>query len=568
MLTGSIFLDLTIIFVAVAILAFFAKMFKQPLIPVYIITGILLVPVFNILHNDAFVSAISQFGIVFLLFIAGLELDFTRLKNVTKVSILGGSILVGLLFALGFAVSKAFGFTSISSVYMGLVLSFSSTMVIVKLLSDKNELDSLHGKIGLGLLIVQDVFAIVAFILLSSYQDFSIGRLGWLALIIVAILGGVYLLSKFVFPKLFKFVAESQELLLITAIALCLFFASLFGFFISAEALGIGAFIAGLALANLPYNLEIISRISPLKDFFAMLFFISLGMLLPLTQLSSLLVPTIVFLVLIIMAKPLITFFLVKAFGYMPRVSFLTAISQSQVSEFALILAFFGIATKQISQDLFASIVIIAIVTIALTSYLTQHRNIIFSKLKRPFSPFVKTGREMSLAYLPKTFRKKFVLLVGYDRLGFSILETLKKLKDIPVVVDFNPEVIQQLREDKVNCVYGDVTDSDLLDNLHLKECKLIISTVPDMQASALLIRRFKEINKRGFIFLTSETVDGALKLYKEGADYVIIPRYVGGKHLSLMVKKAKFNVKEIMKNKLENLHELQRRQEHVTRHR
>ena len=291
-------------------------------------------------------------------------------------------------------------------------------------------------------------------------------------------------------------------------------------------------------------------------------------MLLPLTQLSSLLVPTIVFLVLIIMAKPLITFFLVKAFGYMPRVSFLTAISQSQVSEFALILAFFGIATKQISQDLFASIVIIAIVTIALTSYLTQHRNIIFSKLKRPFSPFVKTGREMSLAYLPKTFRKKFVLLVGYDRLGFSILETLKKLKDIPVVVDFNPEVIQQLREDKVNCVYGDVTDSDLLDNLHLKECKLIISTVPDMQASALLIRRFKEINKRGFIFLTSETVDGALKLYKEGADYVIIPRYVGGKHLSLMVKKAKFNVKEIMKNKLENLHELQRRQEHVTRHR
>ncbi len=568
MLTGSIFLDLTIIFVAVAILAFFAKMFKQPLIPIYIITGILLVPVFNVLNNDEFVSAISQFGIVFLLFIAGLELDFTRLKNVTKVSIFGGSLLVGLLFILGFGVSKAFGFTSISSVYMGLVLSFSSTMVIVKLLSDKNELDSLHGKIALGLLIVQDVFAVVAFILLSSYQDFSIGRLGWLVFIIIVILGGIYLLSKFVFPKLFKIIAESQELLLIVAIAICLFFASLFAFFISAEALGIGAFIAGLALANLPYNLEIISRISPLKDFFAILFFISLGMLLPLTQLSALLIPTITFLILIIIAKPIITFFLVKAFGYMPRVSFLTSISQSQVSEFALILAFFGIATKQISHDLFASIVVLAVVTIALTSYFSQHRNFLFSKLKKPFAPFVKTNNDAALSYLPKKFKKKFVLLVGYDRLGFSILETLKKMKEIPVVVDFNPEVIQQLREDKINCVYGDVTDFDMLNNLHLKECKLIISTVPDVHAGTLLIRRFKEINKKGFIFLTSETIDCALKLYKDGADYVIIPRYVGGKHLSSMVKKSKFNVKEIMKHKLENLQELQRRMEHVTRHR
>ncbi len=570
MLEASVlFLDLTIIFVTIAILSFIAKFFKQPLIPVYIIAGIILVPLTHSLHNGGLVSSISQFGIVFLLFIAGLELDFERLKHVGAVSTMGGTIIVVLLFLIGLGVSSLIGFTGLSSVYMGLVFAFSSTMVVVKLLSDDNELDSLHGKIALGLLIVQDVFAILAFILLTSIGNFSIINLLTLIGSVLAIIVGVFLVSKYILPKLFAFAAESQEVLFIASIAICLLIASLFGQFLNPEALGIGAFIAGLALANLPYNIEIISRISPLKDFFSMLFFLSIGMLLPLSDVPAVIVPSIIFVLMILIIKPVLNYIIISVFGYMPRVAFLTAVTQSQVSEFGLILVFFGIATGQISNSLFASVVVIAILSLTCSSYMFEHKDFLFNKLNKLLCK-IGYGEDQSktLRFLPKKFKKKFILLVGYDRLGYTILETLKKMREIVVVVDFNPAVIKKLMDEKINCVYGDVGDSELLNNLNLNECKLIISTTPHKEANLLLMKKLRNINKKALCFLTSESISDALKLYESGADYVIIPRYIGGKHISFMVRRSKFNPKVLLKQKLSHLNELKRRSGNVTRHR
>ncbi|MBW3020456.1 cation:proton antiporter, partial [Candidatus Woesearchaeota archaeon] len=423
----NIFFDLTVIFVISTLLLSIAKILKQPVIPVYIITGILLVPIFEIIHMKDFVSSVSYFGIVFLLFIAGLELKFEKLKHVSFVSSIGGSILVVLLFLMGIGVSSLFSLNIISSIYMGLIFAFSSTMVVVKILSDKNQLDSLHGKIAMGLLVIQDIFAIVAFIALTSYGNFTLSKI--IALVTnIAIVTVIFILtSKYILPRTFSFAAKYQDLLFLTSIAVCLFFALIFGIFISSEALGIGAFLAGLALANLPYDLEIISRISPLKDFFSLLFFTSIGMLLPLELIMSNISITITFIILILFIRPIITFIVIRLFNYVPRVSFLTAITQSQISEFGLILAFFGKATNSLSDELFASIIVIAIVSLTLTSYLFKFQDSIYDVLKKYLIVFGNSKNPYNLENLPNKFKKKFILIIGYDRLGYSVLKTLKR---------------------------------------------------------------------------------------------------------------------------------------------
>lgn len=564
---NPIFFDLTVIFIVTTLLLFIAKILKQPIIPVYIIAGILLVPVFNVLHAQDFVSSISYFGIVFLLFIAGLELKFDKLKHVSYVASIGGTILVILLSLIGLGVSNLLGLDIISSVYMGLIFAFSSTMVVVKILSDKNQLDSLHGKIAMGLLIIQDIFAIIAFIALTSYGEQSlmniIGLIGK-----VLILGiSLFLFAKLLLPKIIEFSAKSQELLFVTSISVCLFFAATFGIFISPEALGIGAFLGGLALANLPYDLEIISRISPLKDFFSLLFFISLGMLLPLHLIFQNLSITITFILLIIVLRPTITFIIIRLFNYMPRVAYLTAITQSQISEFGLILAFFGKATNSISNELFAAIIVIAIVTLSITPYIFRYEQRIYYFLSKYLNFFVNTKNPFNLENLPENIKKKFILIVGYDRLGYSILKTLSKKKEEVIVVDFNPEVIKKLMEEGIHCIYGDISDSELLNRLKLKDCKLVISTIPEDDSNLLMMRKYKKLNKSGLCFLTSERISGALDLYKEGADYVIIPRLLGGHHVSNLIEETGFKYEKMLKNKLEHIEELTERKEHVKRH-
>lgn len=563
---NPIFFDLTVIFIVITMLLFIAKILKQPVIPVYIIGGVLLVPLFHVLHAQDLVSSISYFGIVFLLFIAGLELKFEKIKNVSSVSAIGGTILVTLLFLIGLGVSNLLGLDIISSVFMGLIFAFSSTMVVVKILSDKKQLDSLHGKIAMGLLIIQDIFAIVAFIALTSYGQTSLISIAYLILNVFIIGIVLFLFSKFLLPKIIEFAAKTQELLFITSIAVCLFFAAVFGLFVSPEALGIGAFLAGLALANLPYDLEIISRISPLKDFFSLLFFTSIGMLLPLNLIFENWNVTLIFVLMILIIRPILTFIVVKLFNYMPRVAFLTAITQSQISEFGLILAFFGRATGSLSDELFASIIVIAILTLSLTPYMFKYERGIYEFLSKYISLFRNENGSFNLENLPKKMRKKFILIIGYDRLGYSILKTLAKKHENIIVVDFNPEVIKKLMEEGTHCIYGDIGDPELLDRLKLKDCKLVISTIPDEDSNLLMMQFYKKVNKKGLCFLTSENIRGALDLYKQGADYVIVPRLIGGHHVSNLIEESGFRYKSMLKNKIEHIDELTERKQNVKR--
>jgi len=377
---ANIFFDIGFILIIATVLAFIAKFLKQPLIPAYILTGLIIGPFFGLITNSDIITTMSEIGIAFLLFIVGLEINIKRLTDVGIVSTIGGLTQILIIFTASFIISVFIGFIQIEAFYLALIIAFSSTMIVVKLLSDKKELDTLHGRIIIGFLLLQDIIAIFVLSILTTLSEFSFLILffsiikGIIVFLIAAFTG------KYIFPKIFTFAAKSRELLFITAISVSFLFSILFN--LMGFSIAIGAFVAGVTLANLPYNIEIIGKIKPLRDFFSVLFFVSLGMGLLLSSFEGILKPLIIFLILVIVIKPLVTMFICSYFGYKKRTSYLTAISLAQISEFSLIIAAQGLLLGHISQEIFSLTVLLAVITIGLTSYFIKFDGLIYSKLK------------------------------------------------------------------------------------------------------------------------------------------------------------------------------------------
>jgi Kef-type K+ transport system membrane component KefB len=555
-----IFFSIGLIIVVATVFAYLAKLLKQPLIPAYVLTGVVLGPLLGIITNTAIITTMSEIGIAFLLFIVGLEIDIKKLSNVGLVSILGGLTQIVATFSMAFLVAMGLGFIPREAVYIGIIIVFSSTMVVVKLLSDKREIDTLHGRITIGFLLMQDIIAIFVLSTITSIGGsilpIIVAFLKGLLMVLIAVIG-----SKYIFPTIFKFAAKSKELLFLMSISLCLLFA-IFASYIGLSVV-IGALVAGVALANLPYTIEIIGRIKSLRDFFATIFFVSLGLELILSSVTTIITPLIIFTIIIVLFKPAIIMFICSFFGYKKRIGFLTSISLAQISEFSLIIAAQGLLLGHISHDVFSLTVIMAILTIVYTSYLIKFEQFIYLKMSNILKPFDKFTKEeeSELEYLPKK-RKEHVILCGYNRIGYSIARTLKRMKKELLVVDFNPEVVIKLIKEKTHCMYGDVGDIDILERINLKEASMVISTVPTKRDNLLLIRKLREVNKTASIFLTANQVDEALALYDEGADYVILPHFLGGEHFSVLVEGFSEDVNKIIKTKLSHIKELRQRRE------
>ena len=327
----NVFFDIGIIVIVSTVFAYAARLLKQPLIPAYVIAGIVLGPYLGFITNTEVINNLSEIGIAFLLFIVGLEIDVRKLKDVGLVASLGGVLQIAAVFALAFAASVLMGFFALESAYLGLIIAFSSTMVVVKLLSDKKELDTLHGRIVIGILLLQDIFAIFALSILSqgafSYYSFALSLFKGIAVILASLFAG-----KYIFPPLFRFAASSQELLFIASVGVAFLFSIVvnsIGFSIA-----VGAFIAGIAL-NVPYNIEIIGKIKPLRDFFSVLFFVSLGMQLSLPALGSILKPLLVLAALHNkLIAPLTSFASLHTHGFFTPFSFGTAFQTNRITSF------------------------------------------------------------------------------------------------------------------------------------------------------------------------------------------------------------------------------------------
>ncbi|OIO63190.1 hypothetical protein COY26_02085 [Candidatus Woesearchaeota archaeon CG_4_10_14_0_2_um_filter_33_10] len=588
----NIFFDIGLIIIVATIVGYLARLLKQPLIPAYILTGLVIGPILGLVEDSTIILTLSEIGIAFLLFVVGLELSLKKLRDVASIAVFGGFMQFVSLFSFGFLISIALHFAKIEAIYIALIVAFSSTMVVVKLLSDKRELDTLHGRIIIGFLLMQDLIAIIALSVLTTLNTFSI------AILIISLLKGVVLLSvaviasKFILPGLFRFAAKSQELLFLMALTTCFSFCIFSNYigqiiicffsipFFDNMVLGdvlellkpgfsiaIGAFIAGVSIANLPYNVEIIGKVKPLKDFFATIFFVSLGLELLLGEMRTILLPLVVFTLFVIIFKPLLTIVICSLFNYKKRVSFLTSISLAQVSEFSLIIVAQGLILGHISEGLFSLTVLLAIITITLTSYFIQFDNSMYIRLSGFLQMFEKIGtKTKKMEYLPED-KKTDVILCGYNRIGYSIVRTIQKIKKSLLIVDFNPDVIKRLIAGKIPCMYGDVGDSEVLERLELNKAEMVISTVPEEQDNLLLIKKTKDVNKKALIFVTANQVEEALKLYDAGADYVILPHLLGGEHVSILLEDFTGNINKILETKLKHIDELHQRRKLGSEH-
>lgn len=555
--SNSLLTEIGIILIFATILAFIVRAFKQPLVPAYILAGLILGPLgLGIIKDPESIRILSEFGIAFLLFAVGLEINIKRLKDIGLTASLGGLLQVAFVFFAGYYISLRLGFANFESIILGLVLAFSSTMVVIKLLSDSEQLDTLHGRIVLGILLIQDIIIILVLSILSSSGDISS------SIILAALLRGLILFSvaflagRYIFPHLFNFAARAKELLFLASLTVLFLFAILAHFL--SFSVAIGAFIAGLSLASLPYHHDVVGRINPLKSFFATIFFTSLGM--QLTTINPDFMTKALYLILaVIIFKPIIIYLIVTLFGYEKRTSFFSGLSLGQTSEFSLILIVMPLIISSISQEVFSIVILITIITMILTSYLLEFQYPIymfFSPLLNFMERVVPSKKKMVLEYTPKSHRID-VVLIGKHRMGSIFYNTLNKLRKKILVIDHNPDVIKRLLGEKVPCIYGNMSNREVLERIRTRNLKTLISTVPSLQDNSYLIKYIKSKNEKTNVVVTANHVHEAKILYNKGADYVILPHILSGEKVSTMIKKSLRNKGYFQKSKNRNIKHL-----------
>ena len=556
-----VFLNLGILIIIATGFAYIARLLKQPLIPAYILSGILLGPFGLALINDAeLIKTLSEIGIAFLLFVVGLELDVRKLKNIGVIASIGGLTQVLIVFTLGFIISLVLGFLYIEAIYLGIIVAFSSTMVVVKILADNREIDTLHGKIIIGILLMQDIISIFALSLLTTINNLTASFIIYSILKALLLIILVVVFSKFIFPRVYKFAAKSGELLFLLSLATAFFF-SLLAYWLNFS-IAIGAFMGGVALAGLPYNYEIISKVVPVRDFFATLFFVSLGMGLTLTNMGNIILIFLIFLVVVVILKSYLTTLLTAFFGYSKRTAFQTGLSLGQISEFSLIIVAQGLVLGHVSQQIFNLTILLAIFSIGLTSYVLKYDNLIYQQVSRYLNFLDNFANEYrNIEYKRKRFDYQYIV-IGYDRIGYIIVKMLHHLQKKILVMDYNPDIIRKLITEKTPYLYGDVGDIETLNRLNFKKCRMVISTVPGKEANLLLIKKAKSQNPKILVFVTAYDIEVALSFYEAGADYVILPHFLGGDRVAMILKETNQNIHKLLRHKARHLQELKERKE------
>ncbi|MBL7055148.1 cation:proton antiporter [Candidatus Woesearchaeota archaeon] len=556
----SIFIELSIVIIIAVIIAGMMRLLKQPLIIGYILTGIVVSPYFlNIVKSTEAISTFAQIGVALLLFMVGLNLNPRIIKDVGKVSLVTGVGQVIFTSVIGFFIGKLLGFSTLVSIYVAIALTFSSTIIIMKLLSDKRDLESLYGRISIGFLIVQDLIVIVILMVISSIP----AGINFTTLALETVLKGggllilLFIIGVYIFPKITRAIAKSQEFLLLFSIGWCFAIATLFYYLnFSIEA---GALIAGITLSLSPYHYEISSRMKPLRDFFIVLFFILLGSQMVFTNISQYIIPIVIFSAFILIGNPLIVMILMGLLGYTKRNSFLAGLTVAQISEFSLILIALGVKLGHLTNEILSFVTVIGLITITGSSYMIIYANKIYPYISKYLKIFEKKGSKVD-EHKYHEHNSHNIILFGYNRMGYDLLESFKKIKKKFLVVDYNPETIISLAKEGVDCRYGDASDSELLNELNLSKAKMIYSTIPDFDTNLLLINKIRESNKKSIIIVISHQIDEAIELYDKGATYVIMPHFLGGHHSSTLIEKHGLNINKFLKEKTAHIEHLRNR--------
>lgn len=536
-----------------AVFGFVARTLRQPPLIGYVFAGLVLSLLGILVDGDSqsLYESMSTLGITFLLFLVGLELNINELKFLGRVIAVGGLGQIILTFTSAFLLARVLSFGYLEALYIGLALTFCSTIIIIKLLSEKKDLASLYGKISVGVLLVQDLVAILVLVLLSGFRGGNPG-LEAIGLVLgkgVMLLAGIWLLSRFLLTRIFDKIAQAgSELLFVASIAWVLMVAA----GVSLPAVGfspqMGGFLAGVALANSNSHLQIASRVKPLRDFFITIFFLLLGTKLVVGASPTLIFPAIVLSAFVIFVNMFVVLTLMALLGHKKRTSFLVAVSFTQISEFSLILVSLGQSLGHISGSIVSLVTLVAVITMAVSTYLILNGYWLYQKLNFLLKIFeLKKVRE-NVFSLAEEF-KDHIILLGCDRTGRVLLPTLKRLPCPFIIVDFDPTVVARLIADGYNAYYGDASDTELLASLGLDRAQMIISTTSSLEDNLNFFKFLKGYRYKPVTICTASSPRDARCLYEAGATYVIVPQTVGGEHLSDIIER--YGLKSEHYNKL-----------------
>lgn len=520
------FVQIALILVFAAVAGGVAQLLKQPVIVAYIVVGVLAGPsVFGIVNSASEVELLAKVGIAILLFLVGLKLDINLIKSTGVVALLTGVGQVVFTSVIGYFIIIALGFEPIPALYIAVALTFSSTIIIIKLLSDKRELDMLHGRIAVGFLIVQDLLVIVAMILIVAIGEPSDEAItsqilrtffsGFLFLAAVAFT------AKLILPRVLDWLVKNQELTLLFSVAWAVALgAASYSLGLSLE---VGAFIAGVALASTPYRESIGARLVSLRDIMILFFFIALGAELNFASAYGQIWPAIILSIFVLIGNPIIVMVIMGSLGYRSLVSFKAGLAVAQISEFSLILIALGYSLDQVDETVLSLVTMVGVITITISTYFILYSDQIYRKIYKYLKIFeIKNptkGLENSNSDNPYD-----IIVVGAGRLGAEIIKGLSLRGAKLLVIDYDPQALKQVRSGSVETLYGDVSEPEFAEALPIHEADHIICAVPDIATNAVLLEVLKRVNYPGQLTLTAMDDDSARLLSHDPKIKIIRP--------------------------------------------
>lgn len=527
---GNTFYEIAAILTLATLLGFAGQKLRQPLIIMFLASGILAGPSgLGIIESYEQIELLAHIGIALLLFIVGLKLDLNLIRTTGPVALATGLGQIIFTSAIGLVIALALGLELVEASYVAVALTFSSTIIIVKLLSDKKEIDSLHGQIAIGFLIVQDIAAILALVALTTFggamaeEGAGLFRAMLIAAKGVGLLGVVALLMRFVLPALTERLARNQEMLTLFAIAWAVFLGA------GSELLGfskeVGAFLAGVSLASTGYRDAIGARLTGLRDFLLLFFFIDLGARLDWSSVGLHLGDSVIFSLFVLVGNPLIVLIIMGAMGYRRRTGFLAGLTVAQISEFSLIVAALGLSLGHISAETMGLITLVGVATIFASTYMILYSAPLYRLLSTPLKIFERRNphREAAIDSMAET-PSMDVILVGLGNYGSNMAEYLLRRKKSIIGVDFDPVALNRWRTRGISVLYGDMADPEIHEQLPLHKTHWVVSTVRGSELNLALLQLLKNRHYDGKLALTAANLEEAALFEKAGAQVVLCP--------------------------------------------
>lgn len=526
---SSLFKEFALLLAIAVAAGYIGQLLRQPLIVSFIAAGVLIgPPVLGLIEHNMAMELLAEFGIALLLFVVGLKLDINLIRALGAVALATGLGQITFTSVLVFLICQLLGLELVHSLYIAAAMSFSSTIIIVKLLSDKREIDTLHGRIAIGFLIVQDLMVVLVMILITAFGAAGQERHFSLEVVNVLVKGGALLLSvvllmRYVLPWLLPRMARSAELLVLFAIALAVNMAAisdLIGF--SKE---VGAFLGGIALASTPFRDAVGSRLVSVRDFLLLFFFLSLGSQLDVQELGQQIPLALMLSLFVLIGNPMIVMAIMGFMKFRRRTGFMAGLAVAQISEFSLIMAALGLSSGHISSDVVGLITLVALTTIACSTYMILYAQWIYDRLSPLLRIFERrlTDREDRLRATSGT-DKTDIIVFGLGRYGSQVAEGLAREGFQVLGVDQDPSLISRWPNGEVFVRFGDAEDPELLAGLPLSGTQWVVSTLPDKTLNLILLDGLQSEGYSGQIAVTTHHAGARHHLESSGSHMVLLP--------------------------------------------